>query len=63
MFLELIGLGLATAILVDAAIVRMVLVPAVMELLGDRAWWAPRWLKRLIPEVEIESRAHHPVTA
>ena len=48
-FLKLIGIGLATAILVDATIVRMILVPAIMELLGEKAWWAPRWLKRLIP--------------
>ena len=48
-FLKLIGLGLATAILIDATIVRMVLVPAVMQLLGDRNWWLPRWLDRLIP--------------
>jgi RND superfamily putative drug exporter len=48
-FLKLIGLGLATAVLVDATIVRLVLVPAVMELLGDRNWWMPRWLERLIP--------------
>jgi RND superfamily putative drug exporter len=43
-FLKLIGLGLATAIFVDATIVRMVLVPAVMQLLGERNWWLPRWL-------------------
>ena len=48
-FLKLIGIGLATAILVDATIVRMVLVPAVMQLLGERNWWLPRWLDRLIP--------------
>lgn len=53
-FVKLIGVGLATAILIDATIVRMVLVPAVMELLGDRAWWTPRWLKRLVPEVHLE---------
>lgn len=41
-FLKLIGIGMATAILLDATVVRMVLVPAVMQLLGDRAWWAPR---------------------
>lgn len=44
-FLKLMGIGLATAVLVDATIVRMVLVPAVMELLGDRAWWTPRWMR------------------
>jgi RND superfamily putative drug exporter len=53
-FVKLIGVGLATAILIDATIVRMILVPAVMELLGERAWWTPRWLKRLVPEVHLE---------
>ena len=53
-FLKLIGIGLATAILVDATLVRMILVPAVMELLGEKAWWAPSWLKRLVPEVNLE---------
>ena len=48
-FLKLIGIGLATAIFVDATIVRMVLVPAVMQLLGSRNWWIPRWLERVLP--------------
>jgi putative drug exporter of the RND superfamily len=53
--LKLFGLGLATAILVDATVVRMVLVPATMELLGDRNWWFPRWLDRLIPRLHVEA--------
>ncbi len=53
-FIKQIGLGLATAVLVDATIVRMVLVPATMELLGDANWWMPTWLSRLLPEVHIE---------
>jgi putative drug exporter of the RND superfamily len=53
-FLQLIGVGLATAILVDATIVRMILVPAVMQLLGERNWWLPNWLDRLIPHAELE---------
>jgi RND superfamily putative drug exporter len=53
-FLKVIGIGLATAILVDATIVRMLLVPAVMQLLGDRAWWLPRWLDRLLPQLHVE---------
>jgi putative drug exporter of the RND superfamily len=53
--LQLFGLGLATAVLVDATIVRLVLVPATMELLGDRNWWLPRWLGRLLPPVHIEA--------
>ena len=47
--LKLIGLGLAVAVAVDASIVRIVLVPATMELLGDANWWLPRWLSRLVP--------------
>jgi RND superfamily putative drug exporter len=53
-FLKLAGLGLATAVFVDATVVRMVLVPATMELLGDRNWWLPRWLDRLLPRVALE---------
>jgi RND superfamily putative drug exporter len=56
-FLKLIGLGLATAVLVDATIVRLVLVPAVMQLLGDRNWWMPSWLDRLIPRAQLEAPA------
>jgi len=44
-----IGLGLAAAVLVDATVVRLVLVPAVMELLGKANWWLPSWLERLLP--------------
>ena len=54
--LKLMGLGLATAIFIDATIVRIVLVPATMELLGERNWWFPKWLDRLIPNVNIEGR-------
>jgi RND superfamily putative drug exporter len=53
-FLKLAGIGLATAVFVDATVVRMVLVPATMELLGDRNWWLPRWLDRLLPRVDVE---------
>jgi len=49
------GLGLGVAILVDALVVRMLLVPAVMHLLGDKAWWMPRWLDRLLPRLTIEA--------
>jgi RND superfamily putative drug exporter len=48
------GVGLATAILVDATIVRLFLVPATMELLGERNWWMPRWLDRVLPHVNVE---------
>ncbi|MGQ0615806.1 MAG: MMPL family transporter [Acidimicrobiia bacterium] len=54
---KLMGTGLATAILLDATIVRMLLVPATMELLGDRNWWLPRWLDKLLPRVDVEGHA------
>jgi RND superfamily putative drug exporter len=53
--LKLMGLGLATAIFVDATIVRMVLVPATMELLGDANWWLPHWLDRILPRISVEA--------
>ncbi|WP_022925210.1 MMPL family transporter [Serinicoccus marinus] len=49
-----IGLGLAVGVLVDAFGVRMTLTPAVMSLLGERAWWLPRWLDRILPDVDVE---------
>ncbi len=55
--LKLFGLGLAIAVAVDATIVRMLLVPATMELLGDRNWWLPKWLDRLLPKIDVEG--HH----
>ncbi len=48
-FLKLFGIGLASAIFLDATVVRMVLVPAVMQLLGERNWWIPGWLERVLP--------------
>jgi RND superfamily putative drug exporter len=51
---KLMGFGLAVAVLIDATVVRLVLVPATMELLGDRNWWLPGWLKRVIPNVSFE---------
>jgi RND superfamily putative drug exporter len=54
---KLFGLGLGLAVLIDATIVRLLLVPATMELLGDRNWWLPRWLDRILPRVHIEAPA------
>ena len=51
--LKMIGFGLAVAVLIDATIVRLVLVPATMELLGDRNWWLPSWLGWL-PHLNVE---------
>jgi len=52
--LKLFGLGLAVAVFVDATVVRMVLVPATMELLGDKNWWLPKWLDRILPAIHVE---------
>lgn len=56
---KMIGVGMAAAIAVDATIVRMVLLPATMRLLGDANWWLPRWLDRALPGVD---HGHHPST-
>jgi putative drug exporter of the RND superfamily len=60
--LKVIGVGMAAAIFIDATIVRMLLVPAVMYLLGRANWWMPQWLARLLPELHVEGRpeAHLP---
>jgi RND superfamily putative drug exporter len=51
------GFALAFGVLVDAFVVRLALVPAVMSFFGDRAWWLPRWLDRLLPNVDIEGES------
>jgi RND superfamily putative drug exporter len=56
-FIKQIGLGLTAAVLIDATVVRMVLVPATMELLGNANWWMPRWLDRLLPKIHIEGES------
>jgi RND superfamily putative drug exporter len=56
--LKLFGLGMAVAVFIDATIVRMVLVPATMELLGARNWWMPAWLDRLLPKINVEGKHH-----
>ncbi|MCY4671976.1 MAG: MMPL family transporter, partial [Rhodococcus sp.] len=53
-FIMQIGLGLSFAVLFDAFVIRMTVVPAVMSLLGSRAWWFPSWLDRLVPNVDVE---------
>lgn len=52
--IQSIGFGLAFGVLVDAFVVRMLLIPAVMHLLGRAAWWIPRWLDRILPDVDVE---------
>ena len=56
-----IGLGLAVAVLVDATVVRLVLVPAVMEVLGNANWWIPSWLGRILPRADEPARGDEPV--
>ena len=56
---RLFGLGLATAVAIDATLVRMLIVPSTMELLGARNWWLPKWLDRIIPNLRIEGAAAH----
>jgi len=56
--IKLFGVGLATAVFLDATVVRMILVPATMELLGKVNWWLPSWLDRLLPQLNVEGNAH-----
>jgi putative drug exporter of the RND superfamily len=58
-FLKVIGVGMAAAILIDATVVRMVLVPAAMQLLGRATWWLPGWLGRVLPRVRVEGADDH----
>ena len=52
--IKLFGLGLASAVFIDAVIIRSILVPAIMQLLGKRAWWLPGWLDRILPTLHVE---------
>ena len=52
---KMMGVGLATAVAVDATIVRMVLVPSTIAPVGDPNWWLPRWLDRLLPHLDVEA--------
>lgn len=58
--IQMMGLGLAVAIFVDATMVRIVLVPAMMKLMGATNWWLPKWLDRLLPTIDIEGEAGLP---
>ncbi|GAB2549692.1 MMPL family transporter [Nocardia heshunensis] len=55
--IKMMGLGLAAAVFFDAFIVRMTIVPAVLALLGDKAWWLPRWLDKILPNVDVEGES------
>ena len=59
--LKVFGLGLAAAILIDATLVRMVLVPSIMELVGNANWWMPSWLDRVVPNLGIEVDVDRPI--
>ena len=55
---KLFGVGLAVAVLLDATLVRMLLVPATMALLGRGNWWIPQWLDRVLPKLNVEGESH-----
>jgi len=62
--IQSIGFGLAFGVLLDAFVVRLLLIPAVMHLLGNAAWWFPKWLDRILPDVDVEGASlerSHPV--
>ncbi|MFI5874837.1 MMPL family transporter [Streptomyces sp. NPDC051445] len=54
---KMLGLGLAVSVLIDATVVRLLMVPAVMTLLGSHAWWTPHWLDRILPHIDAEGDA------
>ena len=58
--IAMMGLGLACAVLLDAFVVRMTIVPAVMGLLGRKAWWLPGWLDRILPDFDVEGKSLRP---
>jgi RND superfamily putative drug exporter len=57
MMISSVGFALAFGVLIDAFVVRMLLIPAVMHLAGDAAWWLPRWLDRIMPDIDVEGSA------
>ncbi|MCZ7535073.1 MAG: MMPL family transporter [Acidimicrobiia bacterium] len=52
--IKMFGIGMSIAVLLDATVVRMIIVPSVMTLFGDRAWWLPKWLDRIVPDLDVE---------
>jgi RND superfamily putative drug exporter len=59
--IKLFGLGLSAAILIDAVVIRTVLVPAIMQLFGERAWWLPSWLQSRLPHIAVEPPRAEPI--
>jgi RND superfamily putative drug exporter len=60
---KMIGVGLASAILIDVFVVRLIVAPAVIALLGDRAWGLPPWLDRVLPRISLEGDEHRPAAS
>jgi RND superfamily putative drug exporter len=60
---KMLAIGMAFAVLIDASLVRMILVPAIMSLLGAHAWWLPRWLEPLVPNLQLEGATEDPQTS
>jgi RND superfamily putative drug exporter len=58
-----LGIGLTVAVLLDATVVRIVLLPALMLLLGDRVWWLPKWMDRVLPRLNVEGEESEGPTA
>ena len=61
--IKMFGFGLAVAVFLDASVVRMLLVPATMQLLGDRNWWLPRWLQKVLPHIDVEGTHAAPTSS
>ena len=60
--IKLFGIGFASAIFIDATLIRLVIVPSTMELLGDANWWLPSWLDRILPHLDVEGPSITPIT-
>jgi putative drug exporter of the RND superfamily len=58
---KMLAIGMAFAVLIDASLVRMCLVPSIMSLLGSHAWWLPRWMEPVVPKIQLEGSAPEPV--
>src|SRR5581483_10365203 len=61
--IKMLALGMAVAVFIDASIVRMILVPSVMSLLGEHAWWMPHWMERFVPQLQIEGPSEEKLAA
>ena len=60
---KMLAIGMAFAVLIDASLVRMALVPSIMTLLGARAWWMPGWMERVVPRIQLEGGAPEPAAS